>query len=163
MLRILLCPYKSHDRINLLVIQGRRTCQGRLWNRWSSWRRTWRPILRPTKDILLNLGQVARYWHFFPCYLFPQSALTSATEQMPLLGFLRPPYIVAWFERWVDMSLSWFKPTSVSRVVPDWDLWRTLYRLSYSALVHKGHCNGTVVSMVALYLNVVQFVWSWYF
>ena len=30
--------------------------------------------------------------------------------------------------RW---SLSGFKPTSVYRVAPDWDLWRTLYQPSY--------------------------------
>ena len=38
------------------------------------------------------------------------------------LFFILPPYTVA----------PRFKPMSSSRVAPDWDLWRTLYRLSYS-------------------------------
>ena len=46
------------------------------------------------------------------------------------------------FARWRSQDLIFltpytaapgFKPTSDSRVAPDWDFWRTLYRLSYSA------------------------------
>ena len=40
-------------------------------------------------------------------------------KQMALLGFIfLPPYAAAWSERWHAL---------------DWDLWRTLYRLCYSA------------------------------
>ena len=50
---------------------------------------------------------------------------------MVQLGFFPSSYAVA-----SEMRLG-FEPTSVSRVAPDWNLWRTLYWLSYRAAANK--------------------------
>ena len=50
-------------------------------------------------------------------------------------NFCLPPYATAWREK-DEMSLLWFKPTW-GRVALDWDLWRKLSRLTYSAAATK--------------------------
>ena len=53
-------------------------------------------------------------------YLFPNRALIPA-QQMALLGFMTTT---------LYRTMIW---THVSRAAPDWDLWRTLFQLSYTA------------------------------
>ena len=81
--------------------------------------------LQLQKDFSTNLGTNISY------------LLTDGVAGIYLLSsiFTQPPYTAAWSrERWQVSLVIW---THISRVAPDLDLWRTLYRLSSSTAAIK--------------------------
>ena len=93
--------------------------------------RSRRAALHSTIKICSTVGQTNVEQLFF---IFFQilAHLSMTCSQMPLLGQLFPNTIHRGVITDKDASLR--IQTHVSRVAPDWDLWRTLYRLSYSTV-----------------------------